>query len=138
MPHRTNLMKENKNHGDIWVLLSRCDDVQVVVLDESIGALLGADQRGQWPIFFLVSDQPDKLVNQVTFNVTAVVPGNQDLALHVQEVDGREGHDSGLRLTSFQCPIILPLTDFLKNKYVRFKQDKTFWRVKNLGHAFEP
>jgi len=65
------------------------------VLDESIGALLGADQRGKGSVFLLVGDQPDKLVNQVTFNVPTVVPGNQDLALHVQEVDGREGHDSG-------------------------------------------
>ncbi len=46
-------MKENKDHGNVGVLVGGGHDVQVVVLDESIRAILGADQRGQGAIFLL-------------------------------------------------------------------------------------
>ena len=85
-------MQENEDHGDVGVLLGRGHNVEVVVLDEGVGALVGAEQRRQRPILLLIGDQADELVDEVALDVAAVVPGDQDLALHVQEVDGGESH----------------------------------------------
>jgi hypothetical protein len=46
-------VKKNKDHGNVGVLVGGGHHVQVVVLDESVCAVLGANQRGQRTILFL-------------------------------------------------------------------------------------
>ncbi len=50
-------MKENKDHCNVGVLVGGGHDVQVVVLDESVRAVLGADQGSQGSIFLLERGQ---------------------------------------------------------------------------------
>ena len=46
-------MEEDKDHGNVGVLVGGGHDVQVIVLDESVRAVLGADQGGQGTVFLL-------------------------------------------------------------------------------------
>jgi hypothetical protein len=85
-------MEEDKNHGDVRVLVSGGHDVQVVVLDEGVSAVLGADERRQGAVLLPVDDQANELVDDGVVDVAAVVPGYDDLALHVKEVNCRQSH----------------------------------------------
>ena len=46
MTYSADFVQKNKDHGNVGVLVGGGNDVQVVVLDESIRAVLGADQWG--------------------------------------------------------------------------------------------
>ena len=71
------------------------------MLDVGEGGFLGLEQRRQLSVVLFVHDQANKLVDDVSLNVTAVVAGNKDLALHVQDVDPGENHgQAGRRLWS--------------------------------------
>jgi hypothetical protein len=85
-------MKENKNHGDVRVLVSGGHDVQVVVLDEGVTTVLGADERRQGAVLLPVGNQANELVDDGVVDVAAVIPGYDDLALHVKEVNCRQSH----------------------------------------------
>ena len=90
--HITYLVEEDKNHGDVRVFVSGGHDVQVVVLDEGVSAVLGADQGRQRTVLFPVSDQAYKFVNDGVVDSAAVVTRYYDFTLHIQEVNCRQRH----------------------------------------------
>ena len=82
-------MKQHKNHCNVRVLSSGSHHVHVIVLDEGIRAVLGTNERSQGAVLLLVCHQADKLVDDRVVYVASVVSGDEDFALHVEEVDGR-------------------------------------------------